>query len=521
MAAILTSKDLLQLTGISRATLNNYIALGILPRPRVARGASPGGPTRIGYFDEAAVERIREAQRLKAGGLAMTDVAARLRAQPEATPSSGPQPPLAEPAAAPTAGARAASGEAGTATPAGGDTLSLTVDELPYPAYLVNANFQVEWWNQAAADRLFGRPRGLEGEIEARSIFRLLLEASFLRAGPDWRELIGWHAGLAKTRLAAKALPRLYGYLGAADAGILAGLYADAASVWAWPIADLPLRLARPDGTAESLRLYASFFREGIFFVYAPSEADADSLLGQRQQVIRGLLRRRLPYLTPLAVLALRLQDADRLAAELSPEDYFQLVNDSWGALDPLVRPYHAAQARHWDAGMIYYFFPQPDRDHHFNAIAFAIAARGAIARVSRTWQARRPWLRPLALEQGITDGREWFGAFQTAASFEFVALGDSTARAMRLAACAQGGMVLASKSVLSALPPALQAQVRFGIRRGDRAAGEVMVPGAYAALASLNRAAELPSPLPEDAGLAVTEIFDLADEAAAPLPPR
>ncbi|MBM3489910.1 MAG: hypothetical protein FJX68_05580 [Alphaproteobacteria bacterium] len=514
MAAILTSKDLLQLTGISRATLNNYIALGILARPRVARGTAPGGPTRIGYFAEEAVERIREAQRLKASGLAMSDVAARLRPQAETAASLA--------AGVPPGAAGAAAGERApadqpiaspVASPLPG--LRLTVDELSYPAYLVNANFQVDWWNDAAAERLFGRARGLAAEIETRSVFQLLLEAAFLRRSGEWRELLLFHAGLAKTRLPPETVPRLFGRPAPVDAALLDELYQEAASVWSRPIAERSLALARPDGQVEELRLYASFFREGIFFVYAPSEADARGLLellAQRQQVIRSLLRRRLPYLTPLVVLALQLQAAERLAAELAPEDFFQLVNDCWGALDPLARPHHAAQARHWGSGMVYFFFPQPDRDHHFNAIAFAIAVRQAIARVNRAWQARRPWLPPLAVNQGLADGREWFGAFQTAGSFEFVALGDATARAVRLATFAQGGAVLAAKSVLAAMPAALQAQVRFGTRRGD-AAGQVTVPGAFAALANLAGMAE---PLnAEDATLAVTEVFDLNEQAA------
>jgi class 3 adenylate cyclase len=119
-----------------------------------------------------------------------------------------------------------------------------------------------------------------------------------------------------------------------------------------------------------------------------------------------------------------------------------------------------------------------------------------------------------LVVNQGLAEGREWFGAFQTAGSFKFVALGDATARAVRFATCAQGGAVLAAKSVLAALPAALQAQVRFGTRRGD-AAGQVTVPGAYATLASLSGLAE---PLPaEDATLAVTEVFDLIEQSATP----
>ena len=48
---LITSKDLIQKTGISRATLNNYIKLGILPKPIVRRpGPEQKGVKQIGYF---------------------------------------------------------------------------------------------------------------------------------------------------------------------------------------------------------------------------------------------------------------------------------------------------------------------------------------------------------------------------------------------------------------------------------------------------------------------------------------
>ena len=56
---MITSKELLERTGISRATLNNYISLGILERPRVlpSSRADTEAP-RIGFFPEQAVTVI-------------------------------------------------------------------------------------------------------------------------------------------------------------------------------------------------------------------------------------------------------------------------------------------------------------------------------------------------------------------------------------------------------------------------------------------------------------------------------
>ena len=84
---MISSKELIEKTGISRATLNNYINLGLLPRPDVRfPGPDDGDARRLGYFPEAAQQRIDEIQRLKDQGLSMAEIVARYAAQglPEA-----------------------------------------------------------------------------------------------------------------------------------------------------------------------------------------------------------------------------------------------------------------------------------------------------------------------------------------------------------------------------------------------------------------------------------------------------
>lgn len=66
---MLTSKEILERTGISRATLNNYIAAGLIPRPDVLPpDPEDGDAPRIGYFPEETVQRIETIQRLKREG---------------------------------------------------------------------------------------------------------------------------------------------------------------------------------------------------------------------------------------------------------------------------------------------------------------------------------------------------------------------------------------------------------------------------------------------------------------------
>lgn len=85
---MLTSKEVLERTGISRATLNNYIASGLIPRPDVQPpGPEHGAAPRIGYFPDGTVERIEQIQRFKRQGWAMARIAAHFSGRPDSAPS--------------------------------------------------------------------------------------------------------------------------------------------------------------------------------------------------------------------------------------------------------------------------------------------------------------------------------------------------------------------------------------------------------------------------------------------------
>jgi class 3 adenylate cyclase len=90
---LLNSKDLLEKTGISRATLNNYISWGIVPKPQVLPpGPKDGDAPRIGYFPDDIVKRIADIRRLKKEGWDMKRISQHF--------GGGQNPPLAQTAAA-------------------------------------------------------------------------------------------------------------------------------------------------------------------------------------------------------------------------------------------------------------------------------------------------------------------------------------------------------------------------------------------------------------------------------------
>ena len=516
---MLTSKELIRLGGISRATLNNYITLGILPKPLVQRAVEEGERApRIGYFPPEAVERIEEVQRLKQEGFSIANIAARFRGEPlEGAPKapSAPAPPQPQPAADIAAAARA------------GQDLRVTISGIPGPAYMVNDNFELVWWNEQAQHRIFGLSGGLQGEIEARNVFRLLLSAKTLHEAADRDEILGFHLALAKKRLPREGLVRIYSLVGSRDARLLEHLYDTVTPLERRPLTHRHLNMGQGSGESGWCDLYAAHFREGILFVYLRAEAESETLLeilSRREHVIRDLLKNRMPFLTNVAVLVADLQNSVQICAELPPEEYFALINHIWRASEPVFRNYYGTHGKHVGDGMVYYFFPQPDCNYVLNAIYCAHELKEVMREVSREWQARKNWLNDLHLNSGLNEGQEWFGTYHSATNIEFTVLGDTINHAARVSDFARFGSIWVTKNMLATLLPEQRQQVRFGIRRRTERDGDVFVSNLYARISSMVDLSDGKYAKFRDiATLAVAEVVDVtkdegASQALAPM---
>ena len=178
---MLTSKELIERAGISRATLNNYIALGILARPLVKKPEAADEKARqLGYFPDDTLGVIETVQSLKRDGLSMAEIAARLgSALAPSPPAHAPAAPAATPPVRDAARPVPASETPAPAKTAPAPTTTgvrLTLDRLETPAYMVNYNFLVEWCNDQASEGFFGlasvrgaqggAPNGDEGRVD-------------------------------------------------------------------------------------------------------------------------------------------------------------------------------------------------------------------------------------------------------------------------------------------------------------------------------------------------------------------
>ena len=410
---MISSKELIDKTGISRATLNNYIAMGLIPRPLVsAPGHDEESRARqLGYFPDSAVERVAQIQHLKKEGFTMAEIVSRLASEasrPEGTALRGP---------AANAPAVASLGE----------PPRLTVEGIAHPAFMVNYNFEVTWFNRSAQNLFLGPDAELPPTSDGRNLFRLLLT----QPQPERNRLalLRFHLSLAKERISKTMLMTFCHGVAPDRMALLDRMYGEIEPEEARPILDTPLHLEHAEGDATLHRMYAAYFREGILLILMPEGVESEGLLNflaRRDEVIRSLLRKRLPVLTDLAVMVADLQNSVKICSELPPEEYFELINEICSAMSPVFRKYFGTHGKHVGDGLLYYFFPQPDSNYIFNALRCAREIRSEMQKISKGWQIRKNWLNELYLNIGLTEGQEWLGTFQTETSVEFVVLGDS-----------------------------------------------------------------------------------------------
>jgi class 3 adenylate cyclase/DNA-binding transcriptional MerR regulator len=515
---MLTSFEVMQAANISRATLNNYISQGMLPRPLV-KNPEPGASTRarqIGYFPNEVLTRLKRIQQLKRDGYAMAEIGRQLELDGLQIPEVPMQPLKTTHASFPGSATQTVVANIKDApqpaAPAQSSLLRLTIDHIPFPAYMVNYNFRITWYNEAARTELLGGFDRLPADIKERNALDYLLKGRLGRSGANREELLQSYLLLGKGRLSRNDLM---------DASTQTDTPAKQAGEFlaeshpSGTLKQLPLTLRLENDEVVRYNVYASYYREGILLVYQPGHADSDNLLGlleRRDEVIRNLLKKHLPVLTDVAVLVADLQNSVRICTELPPEEYFELINQIWSTMEPIFRKYYGTHGKHVGDGMVYYFFPQPDCNYIFNALLCAQEMKAVMRRISKEWQLRKNWLNELYLNTGLNEGQEWLGIFHIETKVEFTVLGDTINHAARLSDFARGGAIWATKGLLGKLPAEERRRVQFGIRRQDAEGREMFVGASYSRIAEL---AELNVPrnekLNDIAALAVTEIMEVS----------
>ncbi|MBN2124181.1 MAG: hypothetical protein JW821_07805 [Deltaproteobacteria bacterium] len=256
----ISSKEILELKGISRATLNNYVKMGILPKPVVRAPLDDlRGIRKIGYFPVEVLDRIDRVTELKRQGYSMENIARRFSAGSRDEEASTPSPPEGLPV----------DGE--VAEEPGEKEMKLTIEDFPLPAYLLNYRFEILWVNPEAQKGVL-KHKGPPSSLFSKNIFKFLFTWEFHTRVQNWKDLVSFHMRFAKIKYTRGWMENLYEGISAAEIHTLQEIYNRVSPFPRKGPGVSPLNLLRADGTTESFQVISIFFKEGILFIYSPSE---------------------------------------------------------------------------------------------------------------------------------------------------------------------------------------------------------------------------------------------------------
>jgi class 3 adenylate cyclase/DNA-binding transcriptional MerR regulator len=505
---LITSKDIIEKTGISRATLNNYIKLGILPKPIVRRpGPEEKGVKQIGYFPADVLERILKVKLLKQQGNSMEDIAHMFQAIGEDDSETVTQDVIEkEKISRPVEKVPVAK----TARRISDTELHVTIADIHSPAYMINNNFEIEWINKAAEEEIFNHNIRSIIDVESRNIFKLLLREDLQNHFKNWLESVALHLTVLQNQLNESKLRRIYKGVPENEIKILIDLFAERNVASRDNLYHLPATIVKADNSRSSYWVHTMSFREGIFFVYIPTDSVNTALLdmlSQRGRIINELLKNRMPTLVSLCVLIADLQDSVKISAELLPAHYFELINELWQTVGPTFEKYKGIYGKHAGDGMLYYFINKQGVNYLMNAVNCALEIREVMKELSSKWRLRKGWNNELFLNTGINEGQEFFGTIQSSNRIEFTALGDTINIAGRLSDLARDGEIWTTKNLISRLTQDERSMIRFGIHQENQT-GRIFIRNSFSRISDIIKETNLHySHLSSIAGLPITEI--------------
>lgn len=508
-----SSLDIISKTGISRATLNNYIRMGILPRPRVMKPRGTETRARLlGFFPETAIDTIEQIKMMKKQGDALGVIVEKLKKQDLIKQKK--ENLMHKAVLSQEAGG---SGEAFEPEMFGSSfnsrekmgPLNLTINEIKYPAYLLNNAFEIDWINEQAENVIFQFNISVIKDPPARNIFRLLMR-NIHHEKENVENLLDFHLGFVKEVKSDRG--GLYAGISQEEIRVLEKrcdqlerrqLFAKRTKVindllrhrmHTLNIADWqainksPLVLYNHEGTPVFGHVHYMLFREGMLFIHTPVE---DSV--------------HVSY----CVLVADLQNSVRICTELPPGEYFELINQVWAGVEGSFKQYYGTHGKHAGDGILYYFLKERDNQYMMNAILCALEIRECIKKLNMEWKIRKGWFNELFLNIGINEGQEYFGTIAAAPGIEFTSLGDTVNHASRLSDFARYGAIWTTKNLISKLNTDQRESIRYGIRHMDNER-EVLVENSFGRIMDMMDPGTIKnSKFIDIATLAITEILE------------
>jgi len=485
----ISSKEVMARTGISRATLNNYISLNLIPSPEVRKPEYPGGPTKIGYFPAWVVERIEKVHQLKDQGMRMSQIALHFLDEKREIRTDPEEQPL--------------------------ESIVHWIDRIVFPAVLVNHTWEIMRLNDKGTAQILSGGMRRPPSVSRNSLFGPTVVTELQNSFINWEEILLPHIRLAKNDLQEDTVRHLYREADSQMQNDVLQVWRQADELEDFPLAQQKLTMKHHDGRVTDCTLISWRLREGALLLYIPANLQfgqiIDLFMG-KTKLVHSVLPRKTPFLIPLCVLAARLESDLHLRTALPPEEYFALMNQIILGATQCFEDHGGTPGRSFEQGVVCFFLAESnaEKDHLFQALLCGQSLQNLIRQIDSQWKYKQTWNNTLRMSIGIHCGNEWLGTVPSPLAFEFTVVGDTLVQAVKLSEFSQRGAIWASKEVIENLSPPHRKRVEFGIRLGVHRE-RFLSPSIYSPIKDLMKQDELEGKrLQSISNLVVSEVLNI-----------
>ncbi|MBN2283488.1 MAG: hypothetical protein JXO48_06325 [Deltaproteobacteria bacterium] len=505
---LISSKEILQRQGISRATLNNYIRLGIIPRPVVKNpGPEMAGTKKIGYFPLEVEARINKVKTLKAQGYSMDEIVLGFQDHPIDVSYSGDvtedlrssentdieaaemtESPIVHESEIIDESLRSRrmeeSRRRNIEVPAylrkdrrfSEERRAAAIDAFPHPdrnalacpAYLLNERFDIVWMNDPARALLMERGLGLDRKPIEKNILRLCLKVLLEEKNVVLETLLDFHSALMKVSQDGTIYPSISTGLTERESNLLGESFQRAVASKKEAVKSRTISHHPRGSLPEHIIVHAvSFGGETLILLERFDSTDisrmpAAIMPGKERNVLSFRME---PVPESLCVLWTELSAPERFSAELPSHEYLRLIGDIGRAVDAAGEAYGGLVLPRRGCARALYFFEHSDSRYLNGALRCAMKIQQNVREISRQWKDVKGWDRDILLHLGISEGSEYVSG-SVGPDGSFTCTGATESEAEGVARASTSGAVMVTKGVIEGMSREDRSQLRFGIGR-------------------------------------------------------
>ena len=167
-----------------------------------------------------------------------------------------------------------------------------------------------------------------------------------------------------------------------------------------------------------------------------------------------------------VSILYVKLQNIDKLADMLMPEDYFEVLNQIYGCLYPCVFNHNGIKTDLENDQLCCCFFKQEKTNYILDSISCACDMQAQMKDLNQKIRQVHQADEEICLNIGIAEGHEISGFLKYDGDIVFRVLGVTSTYAKQLSEFAKNGEIWATKSGIGKMLPEDAKAISFGVPR-------------------------------------------------------